>query len=130
MDKKRVLVVDDDVTIGEMLKTGLEAMGYEVDNAMNETEVWKSIEKVKPDVILMDVGMPGVDGITLCRNIRFSLELSKIPIIMVTAFTDQKTYHDAMLFGADDFLTKPFELSEVQKKIEDAIKRLNAGPQK
>ncbi|MCB4790380.1 MAG: response regulator [Elusimicrobia bacterium] len=125
MDKKRVLAIDDDATIGELLKTGLEALEYDVDAVSNEPELWQSIEKNKPDVILMDIAMPGIDGIRLCRNIRLLPELRNIPIIMVSAFSDKRTYHDAMLFGGDDFLSKPFEISDVQKKIEDSLARLN-----
>lgn len=129
MSKIRVLAVDDDAAISELIKTGLESAGYDVDLASNEAGVWKSIEKNKPDVILMDVGMPDIDGISLCRSIRFSPELSNIPIIILSAFTDQKTYHDAMFFGAYDFIAKPFELAEVQRKIEESIKKINSEPE-
>lgn len=123
MSKKRVLIADDDIAICEMIKTGLEVMDYIVDISTNESEIWAAIKANKPDVILMDIAMPGIDGISLCRNIRFSPELSQIPIIIVTAFSDERTFHDAMLFGANDFISKPFEISEVKKKIEDSIAR-------
>ena len=121
MDKKRVLIVDDDLTICEMVKTGLEMFDYEVEVATNEQNVWSVLKKNKLDAILMDIGMPGVDGISLCRKVRFSPGLNLIPIIMVTAFTDERTFHDAMLFGADDFLAKPFDIEEIKRKIEDTI---------
>lgn len=123
MDKKRVLAVDDDQTILETLKHGLEALDYTVDTAENESDVWMALHRNRPDIILMDVSMPGLDGISLCKNIRVAPGMSDIPIIMLTAFSDEKTFHDAMLFGANDFLMKPFEIMEVQRKIEECIKK-------
>jgi len=116
-----VLVVDDDNTIAEMLKTGLEIIGYSVTVAMSETEIWDSLKQKLPDVILMDVGMPGIDGISLCRTLRFSKDYADVPI--VTAFSDNRTFHDAMFFGASGFLTKPFDMGDVQKKIEEVLEK-------
>jgi DNA-binding response OmpR family regulator len=110
-----------------MVKTGLEMSDYLVDIATNEQSIWSYLEKTKPDVILMDVGMPGIDGISLCRKIRFSPGMENLPIIMVTAFSDERTFHDAMLFGADDFLSKPFEIEEIKRKIENIIAKKKAG---
>lgn len=121
MNKKRVLAVDDDQTVLETLKQGLEVLDYAVDTAETQADLWTHLRNAKPDIILMDVSMPGADGISLCKNIRMTAGFSDIPIIILTAFSDEKTFHDAMLFGATDFLMKPFELLEVQKKIEDCF---------
>jgi DNA-binding response OmpR family regulator len=69
----------------------------------------------------MDISMPGTDGISLCRNVRFTHSLECMPIILMTGLTDGGTFHDAMLFGATDYLTKPFEMDEVKQKIEDCL---------
>ena len=119
--EQRVLVVDDDRTVSEMIKTGLEILGYGVSVASSEQELWNEIKSFGPDIVLMDIGMPGEDGISLSRKIRLTPEYSLLPIIMVTAFNDEKTFHDAMSFGASDFLTKPFEIQEVRKKIDDLL---------
>ena len=121
MESRMVLVVDDDLTVSEMLKTGLELYGYNVGSVANEAEFWAAVNQKTPDIILMDVGIPGQDGISLCRNVRLSPSTKDIPIIVVTAFSDDKTFHDAMMFGANDFLSKPFEMEEVREKIEKAI---------
>ncbi len=121
MSKKRVLAVDDDQSVLETLKTGLEILDYTVDTAENEDEMWAALQQARPDAILMDVSMPGTDGISLCRTLKNTPGMNDIPVIMLTAYSDEKTFHDAMLFGAADFLMKPFEVSEVHKKIEDAI---------
>lgn len=126
MNKIRVLAVDDDQTILETLKHGLEILDYTVDTAENEADVWMYLKKSRPDIILMDVSMPGLDGISLCRNIRVAPGMNDIPIIMLTAFSDEKTFHDAMLFGATDFLMKPFEIMEVQKKITDCLSKTSS----
>lgn len=126
MEKKKILAVDDDPTILEMLKTGLTNAGYVVETAESEADVKIAINKFKPDAILMDINIPGVDGISMCRTIRFTENMSKVPIIMITAYTDEKTFHDAMLFGATDYIVKPFDFVDVQKKIEDAIVMLKS----
>jgi CheY-like chemotaxis protein len=126
MEKKKVLVVDDDSSIVEILKSGLEALGYSVLTAENEQGVRSVLEHSTPDAIIMDVSMPGTDGISLCREIRCSPDKGDIPVLMLTAFSDEKTFHDAMLFGASGFLTKPFDICEVRNTIEDAIAKAKA----
>jgi CheY-like chemotaxis protein len=121
MESKKVLVVDDDRSVVEMLKDLLGVLGYTVDTAENETGLRKSLTQSKPDAILMDVNMPGMDGISLCRSLRLSPGTAHIPIIIITGFTDKETYNDAMLFGASGFIVKPFEVSEVQKKLEECL---------
>jgi DNA-binding response OmpR family regulator len=121
MTDTKVLVLDDDSSVSEMIGTGLETFGYKVALAGNEKEFWASVTREKPDIILMDVGMPGIDGISLCRHVRLSESAKDIPIIIVTAFNDEKTFHDAMLFGANDFIAKPFDIGEIKRKIDDII---------
>lgn len=126
MEKIKVLVADDDTSIVEMLKCGLEALGYSVTTASNGGLVRDELKKEKPDAIVMDVGMPGLDGISLCRDLRCSPETVDIPVIIITAFSDEQTHHDAMLFGATDFVTKPFDIRDVQRKIDDSVAKLKA----
>ncbi|OGS34373.1 MAG: hypothetical protein A2293_12255 [Elusimicrobia bacterium RIFOXYB2_FULL_49_7] len=126
MEKKRVLVVDDDDTIVEMLKSGLEILGYNVETARNHTDARTVLSQTPPDMILMDVGMPDGDGISFCRDIRRSQDGQDIPILILTAFDDESTYNDAMLFGATDFLSKPFEMQDIQTKIETCLLKAKA----
>ena len=122
---KNILVVDDDSNLLYLLKSGLEVMGYSVTACGNAAEANKALQGFRPDVILMDVSMPGEDGISLCRNLKLSKDTADIPVIMLTAFTDEKTFHDAMLFGANGFLTKPFDMAEVDKKISECVAKIN-----
>ena len=121
MEKKKILVVDDDEGIQEMLKVGLEAYGYEVEVAEDEKTVRSIISKSRPDAILMDISIPGIDGISLCREIKYTPGLTDVPIIMITAYSDKKTAHDSFLFGAADYLVKPFDITVVREKLEKAI---------
>jgi len=123
--KKNVLIVDDDTNILDLLKSGLEVLGYAVLTSESAAGSESILKNIKPDVILLDVNMPGEDGITLCRNLKLSKSTANIPIIMLTAFNDEKTFHDAMLFGANGFLTKPFEMTDVKQKIEECISKVN-----
>ncbi|MEW6040927.1 MAG: response regulator [Elusimicrobiota bacterium] len=122
MTKKKVVVVDDDESVQEMLKVGLESCGYEVEIASNESDFRRLLKSGRPDVILMDVSIPGLDGISLCRELRYTPGLNDIPILIISAYSDRKTTHDAFLFGASDFLVKPFDIISVKDKIEKYIK--------
>jgi DNA-binding response OmpR family regulator len=113
----RVMVVDDDPAICDLLKSALETEGYIVDVCENDADVDISLAKFRPDAILMDASMPGLDGISLCRHIKQSPATSSIPVIIVSAFDDDKTRHDASLFGADDFVAKPFDVKNLLEKI-------------
>jgi two-component system KDP operon response regulator KdpE len=122
MDRKKVLIVDDDPCILEMTKSGLEMLWYVVETAENATEAKHAAAAKSPDIILMDVGLPGTNGISLCRDIRIASGERAVPIIIVTAYSDAATVNDALMFGASDYVTKPFEMHEVQKKIEHCLK--------
>jgi len=115
----RILVVDDDPAICELIKSALETNGFTAEVCENEDDVKISIGSPDglPDAILMDASMPGIDGISLCRHIKQNPATASIPIMIVSAYDDEKTRHDAMLFGADDFVAKPFEVKILIEKI-------------
>ena len=121
--KRRVLVVDDDENVLDLLKTGLEVMGFQVDCAENTGSTRDKLKNYQPDIILMDASMPGEDGISFCRSLKHSPDTADIPVLILTAYSDPKTFNDAMLFGASDFLTKPFDIAQVNKKIEECISK-------
>jgi two-component system alkaline phosphatase synthesis response regulator PhoP len=126
MEPRKVLAVDDDDTVLELEKNGLEAIGYTVRTATSGAELFDALKQFTPDVILMDANMPDADGISLCRTLRCSDATKDIPVIIVTAFSDERTFHDAMLFGAADFILKPFEIAEVHAKIGNVLSKLEA----
>lgn len=111
MEKKRILVVDDDPHISELVCVNLEAAGYEVDRAANGHEAIDRIAAARPDLIVLDVMMPEMDGWELCKTIRDDPECCDLRIVMMTARdTDRDKMIGKGVFGVDEYLTKPFDL--------------------
>jgi two-component system cell cycle response regulator len=105
----RVLVVDDTLLNVKLLEAMLKAQNYEVACAFNGSDALARIEERKPDIVLLDVMMPGMDGYEVCRQIRKNPKTASLPVIMVTAL-DKSTDRDAGLAaGADDYLVKPVD---------------------
>ncbi len=117
-----VLLVDDDEDLVQALSFSLTRSGYTVAAAKNGAEAMTVACDLKPHVILLDVMMPNLDGLTACRGIR-SIELtSEIPIIMLTAKGDADTIRAAFKAGANDYVVKPFDVKKVLEKIEEQLK--------
>lgn len=119
MDKKRILVVDDDTAILRLLSTNLKARGYEVITATDGEEALESVQKDYIDLIILDIMMPKVDGVQVCRHIR---EWSDIPIIILSARGDENDKVKCLELGADDYLTKPFGIAELMARINTAFR--------
>jgi DNA-binding response OmpR family regulator len=118
--KSTVLVVDDDIRMLRMMKRMLELEGFEVTIASNGDAALKSFEKEAPDLVLLDIMMPDMDGYTVCQRIR---EFSQVPIIMVTAKGDDKEKVEGLNLGADDYVTKPFSASELAARVRAVLRR-------
>lgn len=119
MDKKRILVVDDDTAILRLLSTNLKARGYDVLTATDGEEALEAVQKEYIDLIILDIMMPKVDGVQVCRHIR---EWSDIPIIILSARGDENDKVKCLELGADDYLTKPFGISELMARINTAFR--------
>ncbi len=116
----RILIVDDEKPIAEILKYNLEKEGYETLLAYDGDEALRMVEQHNPDLIILDVMMPGKDGYAVCREIRTA---RKVPIIMLTA---RETELDKVLgleLGADDYVTKPFSAREVTARVKAVLRR-------
>jgi DNA-binding response OmpR family regulator len=120
MKKLRVLFVDDDPSIRKFVRANLEARDYEVRLAGDGEEALKIIEAELPDLILLDIMMPKLDGFEVCKQVR---EWSKIPIIMLTARETENDKVKCLDCGADDYLTKPFSLRELLSRIQAVFRR-------
>jgi class 3 adenylate cyclase len=116
-----VLVVDDEPQNRCLLRDPLEAMGYEVKEAENGWQALKKIELRPPDVILLDLMMPEIDGIEVCRRLKNDAKTAHIPILMVTALTDRAERHLGIKAGANDFLSKPVDLKDVILRVGNAV---------
>ncbi len=119
MHKTHILVVDDDPAIVRLLSTNLKARGYEVSIAMDGEESLKAVERDFIDLIILDLMMPKIDGVEVCRRIR---EWSNVPIIVLSARGDEKDKVRCLDLGADDYLTKPFGIAELMARIKTALR--------
>ena len=120
----RVLVVDDDRAIRESLARALELDGYEVELASDGAVALAAIRERRPDVAVLDVMMPNIDGLTVCRVLR--AERDRLPILMLTARTETPDRVAGLDAGADDYLPKPFELDELLARLR-AVRRRQEG---
>jgi signal transduction histidine kinase len=119
-----VLIVDDSQSARETLLAALDGQGYQLVTAQNGSEALQLASEVRPDVILLDVMMPGMDGFEVCRRIRATPELAEVPIALLTALDDHTSLLKGLEAGADDFFTKPIERKELLVRLR-TITRLN-----
>ncbi|MFP4640841.1 MAG: response regulator transcription factor [Chloroflexota bacterium] len=120
MGHRKVMVIDDDVSLLRLLKKSLEKAGYEVDVASSGAEGLKMMYEQQPDIIVLDVMMPVMDGWEVCRRIR---QLSDVPVIMLTAKSDEKDKVRGFKLGVDDYVTKPFSFAEFTARIGAILQR-------
>lgn len=115
-----VLVVDDDAAIRRTLQINLKARDYAVETAADGRSALQAIAEAEPDVVLLDLGLPDVDGVTVLRQIRLT---SKVPVIVVSARSEADDKVEALDEGADDYLTKPFSIEELMARIRVCTRR-------
>jgi two-component system KDP operon response regulator KdpE len=120
MISAKILIVDDEPQIRRVLRTTLTSQGYTVLEARTGDEALEQIRSERPDLILLDVNMPGISGLETCREIRAS---SDIPIIMLTVRSTEKDKVQALDAGADDYVTKPFSSEELMARIRAGLRR-------
>jgi DNA-binding response OmpR family regulator len=125
---KRILVVEDDIDLAELLCFNLTTVGYHVLTAHNGLEALKKVRSAKPDLILLDLLLPELDGFAVCEILKRAPATANIPIIVVTALTSQLSRFAGLGMGADDYLTKPFSLkvliSRVSKSLVDSQRNI------
>lgn len=121
MDTK-ILVVDDDPELTRLLQDYLGAQGYCVETAGDGVQMRRKLLEVHPDMLILDLMLPGEDGLTLCRNLR---AVSRIPILMLTARGDDMDRIIGLEMGADDYLPKPFNPRELLARIKSILRRAN-----
>jgi two-component system KDP operon response regulator KdpE len=124
MIKTRILVVDDELSIIKFLRANLEAKGYKVLTAMDGAEALQTFEMELPDLVILDIMMPKVDGFEVCRRLR---EWSQIPIIMLSARVDERDKVNCLDLGADDYISKPFGASELIARVRAVLRRSEAA---
>ncbi len=121
--KKKILMVDDEVDIVDIVKIYLVEQGYEVICAYNGEEALKLVEEEKPDLIILDVLMPGVDGFEVCRILKQKKETMFIPVIFLTAKDELSDKWSGLFMGAFGYITKPFDEKGLLHKIEEIFEQ-------
>jgi DNA-binding response OmpR family regulator len=119
MENKSILVVDDDPSISKFVQVNLEARGYKVFLAVNGEDAILITEKENPDLVILDIVMPEMDGFTVCRKIR---KYSNVPVIMLSAREEENDKEKCEACGANDYLTKPFILKELLSLVKTFLK--------
>ena len=123
----KILVVDDEALLVKGIRFNLQNEGYEVITGSNGLEAVQQVKEQNPDLVVLDVMMPEMDGLTACSKIR---EFSDVPIIMLTAKTDDMDKLIGFDHGADDYLTKPFNILELKARIRALLRRSRAAAPK
>ncbi|MDY6795800.1 MAG: response regulator [Actinomycetota bacterium] len=120
---ERVLIVDDDATMVNLLSTILEIDGFETIKALSGEEALEMVFKEPPDLVLLDIMMPEMDGFEVLAKLRSDQSTKRMPIIMLTARTDDKDIFEGWRRGADEYITKPFDPSELVETIKMVLSR-------
>jgi two-component system, OmpR family, KDP operon response regulator KdpE len=115
----KVLVVDDDPSLLKVLRIGLTARGDDVLVAHSGADAINQVALAGPDLVILDLGLPDVDGLEVCRRVR---EFSNVPILVLSAYGDERRKVEALDSGADDFVTKPFGMAELEARLRVALR--------
>lgn len=124
----KILVIDDDIAINELIKVNLELAFYKVVTAYDGNKGYALAKQEMPDLIILDVMMPEVDGYTVAKRIRENQDTKDIPIIMLTALNMLQNKVQGFNIGVDDYLCKPFEMEELLVRVKALLKRTNNIP--
>ena len=123
MSKGRILVVEDDFDISNLLRIYFDSQGYEVTIAAKGNDALELCRRNLPNVIILDIQLPDIDGYEVCRRLRENLRTSHIPILFLTQRDERSDRIAGLELGADDYITKPFDIEELKLRVQNAIKR-------
>ena len=119
----KILVIDDEANIIEFIRLGLRYEGFQVESASNGEQGVTIAQRLDPDLIILDVMMPGIDGLEVCRRLRSNPTTQDVPILMLTAKDEVSDRIAGLQTGADDYLTKPFDFYELLERIKAILRR-------
>lgn len=123
MGKSRLLIVEDDFDISNMLKIYFGGLGFDVDTAMRGNDALEKTRQVLPHLIVLDIMLPDIDGYEVCRTLRTNTRTSHIPVIFLTQKDERSDRLQGLELGADDYITKPFDIEELKLRVQGAIRR-------
>jgi two-component system, OmpR family, alkaline phosphatase synthesis response regulator PhoP len=127
VDRKRILVVDDEIYIVHILEFTLTMEGYEVLTASDGEEALRKMEQERPDLVVLDIMMPKLDGYEVCRRLRADEEFQSVPVILLSAKGRPIDRETGLEVGADDYIVKPFSPRRLLEKIKDLLQRQEIG---
>ncbi|MEC8517426.1 MAG: response regulator transcription factor [Verrucomicrobiota bacterium] len=123
MVKEHILITEDEPDIQELIKFNLERKRYSVDINDSGEEALKTIDKINPDLILLDIMLPGIDGLEILKELKSSKNTRKIPVIIISALSEEADIVAGLELGADDYLSKPFRPRELTARIKALLRR-------
>ena len=124
----KILIVDDEINIRELIKFNLEKTGYRTLEAADGNEAMMMVKSEQPDLLVLDLMLPGIDGLEVCRLLKGNKDTAGIPIIMLTARSEEVDKIIGLELGADDYLTKPFSPRELVARIKAVLRRSSKEP--
>jgi len=121
--KLKVLVIDDEINLIEVIKLGLGYEGFQVDSAMDGPQGLAAAQRIDPDIVILDLMLPGMDGLEVCRRLRTNPTTQDVPVLMLTAKDEIQDRVTGLNTGADDYLVKPFDFVELLARIKAILRR-------
>jgi len=128
MEKAKILVVEDEAPIQELLQFNLERQKYRIQLADSGEKALEVVRDFMPDLILLDIMLPGADGLEVCKQIKANPKTARIPIIMLTALSEEADIVAGLELGADDYVTKPFSPRVLLARVKAALRRGSTKP--
>jgi DNA-binding response OmpR family regulator len=126
--RKKILVVDDDTGLVELLSFNLKKAGFAIGTAFDGIEALKKARSIAPDLILLDLMLPELDGFAVCEILRRDSATASIPVIMLTALSGELGRLAGLDSGANDYVTKPFSLKQLVSKVDEFLKNRDTKP--
>ncbi|WP_461211009.1 response regulator [Desulfocurvus sp. DL9XJH121] len=127
MSKESILIVEDDEDILQLLQFNFESAGFEVHTSMNGLEGLAMARRLRPDLVLLDLMLPGMDGFDICKELKRDAETAQTPVIMLTARSEEVDRIVGLELGADDYVVKPFSFRELMLRVRAVLRRAG-GP--
>jgi len=118
---KRILAIDDEADVVMIIRTALQTEGYEVATATNGPDALEEAKANPPDLVILDITMPGMDGFEVLRELKAIDATSQVPVIMLTGVSERAKIKDALSSGVDYYVVKPFDFDDLMQKVEQAL---------
>jgi len=125
--KSKILIIEDDLDVAEMLNAYFRVQGYEVFTVNWGEDGVRSCQTVHPDLVILDIRLPDIDGYEVARRLRSDRRTAEVPIIFLTEKRDRADRLQGLEIGADDYITKPFDVQELRLRVRNALKRMTQG---